>query len=250
MIRTNLTAGTMDQYRVKREMWQRYTMKYRQLPPQKVWEIVQRGIRKNCIVSESVSKSTAVRKNNNYFAMSRVFMNHCGNLLQNNNNYKMTISHKDDTPGGGRRRVWVPGSHAVNTCHARNGGEKKIINEKPKLSEEINKKEDNLNSLSCLNKPIIRVKKMATLKSLKNEELNVEEKYDKNANTEKGGAVTHTFPCSVVKACRVACDITHNTIALNIGGKENFVTKNAILRDNTKKNPKLSHQPRLGSYSM
>ena len=68
---------------VKRKMWQKYTMKYRQAPPKKVWDQVQRRIRETFSLGESMRSSTAVRKWNN-----KLFRSPSAVVLQSNNNYK------------------------------------------------------------------------------------------------------------------------------------------------------------------
>ena len=89
---------------------------------------------------------------------------------------------------------------------------------------------------------------------LKIEESTVKENDDKITYIEKLNkkpiAVTHNIPSSVVQACRIACDITNYTIALDIGEKENYVDETTIFRESAQKNTKISHRRGLSSYSM
>ena len=45
-----------DQYRAKRKVWQKYSMRFRQVPPQEVWDLVQRGIREKFSRMEKVGR--------------------------------------------------------------------------------------------------------------------------------------------------------------------------------------------------
>ena len=243
----------IDQYRAKREMWKKYTMKFRKVPPQEVWDdLVRKSIRQNhghiAKITWSSSSSTNEWNNNN---RTDVFINLDDCILQNKNsktglipiNYRETkLIRRPESKQAPGEPLEMREKKYARLIDVQEQGCGKLIRRPVSNLRLIRRPVSKLrlirrpvSKLRLIRRPVskLRLMRRPVSKQVPEEQIEIHEKRNKRVISVQEDAseqfikprtAIHNIPSSVVRACRTASDVSKKsrTIALKKIEKENI----------------------------